>query len=103
MASTGIGEAHGGVLWSIGDNWVGGDSAQGPIDDRLSQHNRCIQPTDARGKEPRALPRYRSCGRYRAVLYNQRRPHYRRWCFGKTPMQTFRDALPLAKETLNAA
>ena len=22
------------------------------------------------------------------VDYNQRRPHQRRWCFGKTPMQT---------------
>src|ERR1700752_4015316 len=26
-----------------------------------------------------------------------------RWCFGKTPMQTFLDALPLAKEKLMAA
>ena len=25
-------------------------------------------------------------------------PHQGRWCFGKTPMQTFLDALPLAKE-----
>jgi hypothetical protein len=30
--------------------------------------------------------------------YNQNRPHQRRWCFGKTPMQTFLDALPLAKK-----
>jgi Integrase core domain len=30
--------------------------------------------------------------------YNERRPHQGRWCFGKTPMQTFLDALPLAKE-----
>ena len=29
--------------------------------------------------------------------YNQRRPHQGRWCFGKTPTQTFLDALPLAK------
>jgi Integrase core domain len=35
--------------------------------------------------------------------YNQRRPHQGRWCFGKTPMQTFLDALPLAKEKLIAA
>ena len=35
--------------------------------------------------------------------YNQRRPHQGCWCFGKTPIQTFRDALPLAKEKLIAA
>jgi hypothetical protein len=35
--------------------------------------------------------------------YNQRRPHQGRWCFGKTPMQTFLDALPLAKEKIMAA
>ena len=34
--------------------------------------------------------------------YNQHRPHQGRWCFGKTPMQTFLDALPLAKEKLMA-
>jgi hypothetical protein len=32
------------------------------------------------------------------VEYNERRSHQGRWCFGKTPMQTFLDALPLAKE-----
>ena len=37
------------------------------------------------------------------VEYNYRRPHRGRWCFGKTPMQTFLDALPLAKEKLMAA
>ena len=35
--------------------------------------------------------------------YNQHRPHQGRWCFGKTPMQTFLDALPLAKEKLMTA
>src|SRR6516165_2756579 len=35
--------------------------------------------------------------------YNYRRPHQGRWCFGKTPMQTFLDAIPLAKEKLMAA
>jgi hypothetical protein len=35
--------------------------------------------------------------------YNEQRPHQGRWCFGKTPMQTFFDALPLAKEKLMAA
>src|ERR1700740_3474464 len=35
--------------------------------------------------------------------YNEHRPHQGRWCFGKTPMQTFLDALPPAKEKLMAA
>ena len=30
--------------------------------------------------------------------YNEERPHQGRWCVGKTPMQTFIDAKPLAKE-----
>jgi transposase InsO family protein len=34
--------------------------------------------------------------------YNQRRSHQGRWCFGKTPMQTFHDTLALAKEKLIA-
>ncbi|MBV9201640.1 MAG: IS481 family transposase [Alphaproteobacteria bacterium] len=35
--------------------------------------------------------------------YNQHRSHQGRWCFGKTPMQTFLDAIPLPKEKLMAA
>jgi transposase InsO family protein len=35
--------------------------------------------------------------------YNERRPHQGRWCFGKTPLQTFRDTVPLAKEKILAA
>ncbi len=35
--------------------------------------------------------------------YNEERPHQGRWCFGKTPMQTFRDSLPLAREKLMTA
>jgi transposase InsO family protein len=35
--------------------------------------------------------------------YNEERPHQGRWCFGKTPMQTFLDALPLAREKMIAA
>jgi transposase InsO family protein len=35
--------------------------------------------------------------------YNEERPHQGRWCFGKTPMQTFFDAVPLAKEKMIAA
>ena len=27
-----------------------------------------------------------------------RRAHQSRWCYGKTPMQTFLDTLPIAKE-----
>ena len=30
--------------------------------------------------------------------YNTSRPHQGRWCFGKTPMHTFLDSLPIAKE-----
>jgi hypothetical protein len=29
---------------------------------------------------------------------NEARPHQGKWCFGKTPMQTFLDAFPLARE-----
>ena len=35
--------------------------------------------------------------------YNERRPHQGRWCYGKTPLQTFLDAIPLAKEKIMAA
>jgi transposase InsO family protein len=36
--------------------------------------------------------------------YNEQRPHQGRWCYGKTPMQTFLDTIPLAREKmLNAA
>jgi transposase InsO family protein len=35
--------------------------------------------------------------------YNIERPHQGRWCFGKTPMQTFLDAKPLAQEKSIAA
>ncbi len=35
--------------------------------------------------------------------YNEARPHQGRWCFGKTPMQTFLDAMPIAKEKMIAA
>ncbi len=40
---------------------------------------------------------------FRIAEYNEQRPHQGRWCFGKAPMQTFLDALPLAKEKLMAA
>jgi len=35
--------------------------------------------------------------------YNEDRLHQGRWCFGKTPMQTFLDAIPLAQEKMIAA
>jgi Integrase core domain len=47
---------------------------------------------------------YRSIDELQADLdlwireYNEQRPHQGRWCFGKTPMQTFLDAMPLARE-----
>ena len=56
---------------------------------------------------PRRLPQeriYGSIGELHSDLddwvknYNEERPHQGRWCFGKTPMQTFLDATPLAKE-----
>ena len=34
--------------------------------------------------------------------YNEARPHQGRWCYGKTPMQTFLDSRPLAKEKVLA-
>ena len=32
--------------------------------------------------------------------YNRARPHQGRWCYGKTPMQTFLHTLPVAREKL---
>jgi transposase InsO family protein len=52
---------------------------------------------------------YRSVDELQADLddwirsYNEQREHQGRWCFGKTPMQTFLDAKPLAKEKMIAA
>ena len=52
---------------------------------------------------------YRSIDELQADLdmwireYNEARPHQGRWCFGKTPMQTFLDAMPTTKEKMIAA
>ena len=52
---------------------------------------------------------YRSIDELQADLdvwleaFNRERPHQGRWCFGKTPMQTFLDAKPMAKEKMIAA
>ena len=35
--------------------------------------------------------------------YNEQRSHQGRWCYGKTPLQTFADSVPLAKEKILAA
>jgi excisionase family DNA binding protein len=35
--------------------------------------------------------------------FNRNRPHQGRWCFGKTPMETFLDAKPTAEEKMIAA
>ena len=35
--------------------------------------------------------------------YNEERVHQGRWCYGRTPLQTCRDTIPLAKEKLLAA
>jgi hypothetical protein len=35
--------------------------------------------------------------------YNEQRTHQGRWCYGKTPIQTFTDTVPLAKEKILAA
>ena len=32
--------------------------------------------------------------------YNELRTHQGRWCFGRTPMQTFLDTVPLAREKI---
>jgi hypothetical protein len=37
------------------------------------------------------------------IEYNNERPHQGRWCYGKTPMQTFIETLPVAKEKLMQA
>jgi integrase-like protein len=48
---------------------------------------------------------YRSIDELQADLeeYNEARPHQGRWCFGKTPMQTFLDTMPMTKEKMIAA
>jgi transposase InsO family protein len=49
---------------------------------------------------------YRTIGELQTDLdawirgYNEERSHQGRWCYGKTPMQTFLDATPIAKEKL---
>ena len=35
--------------------------------------------------------------------YNEERVHQGRWCYGRTPRQTFLETIPLAKEKMLAA
>lgn len=35
--------------------------------------------------------------------YNEQRTHSGKYCYGKTPLQTFKDSLPLAKEKMLAS
>jgi len=37
------------------------------------------------------------------TTYNEQRTHQGRWCFGNTPMQTFLDTAPVAREKQNPA
>ena len=37
------------------------------------------------------------------TIYNEHRTHQGRWCFGKTPMQTFIDSVAWAHEKQNVA
>jgi hypothetical protein len=32
--------------------------------------------------------------------YNEKRPHSGKYCYGKTPMQTFLDAIPMTRQKL---
>ena len=81
---------------------------QEPTDQR---HLRALPPHGA-GRISRVAFRkkiYRTVDELQADLdawvadYNANRPHQGRWCYGKTPMQTFLDSPPLAKEKLMAA
>jgi hypothetical protein len=52
---------------------------------------------------------YRSIDELQADLdlwlreYNEQRLHQGRWCFGKIPIHTFLDAMPMAKAKMIAA
>ena len=59
------------------------------------------EPADQRYLRAFRKKKYRSIDELRE--YNESRPHQGRWCFGKTPMQTFLDAMPMTKEKMIAA
>jgi len=50
-----------------------------------------------------AHPQWLDCGLISSRTTNEQRPHQGRWCFGKTPMQTFLAAMPMTQEKVIAA
>ena len=48
--------------------------------------------------QPRSLRPPRQSSNSLLTEYNEARPHQGRYCFGKTPMQTFLDARTIAQE-----
>ena len=75
------------------------NQGQEPADQR---HRRALPQDHARRVLPHRLPQEdlrddrRPAGRPRPLdaEFNEVRPHQGKWCFGKTPMQTFLDARP---------
>jgi hypothetical protein len=47
-----------------------------------------------------ALRSRTGCGVALVRYYNEERPHSGRYCYGKTPLQTFREAKHLAEEKM---
>jgi hypothetical protein len=73
------------------------------------RRKRLLVPSPVRGGTAFRKKIYRSIAELQEDLdawireYNEARSHQGRWCFGKTPMQTFLDALPMTKEKMIAA
>ena len=61
------------------------------------------QPRDARHRRWLSRRRLQYCGSCGVEFYNHARPHQGRWCFGKTPMQTFLDSAAWAREKQDPA
>ena len=69
---------------------------------RGSGHGATAKTTAASlGEDARALAELQEDLERWLEDYNGKRSHQGRWCFGKTPKQTFLDALPIAKEKLS--
>jgi hypothetical protein len=68
-----------------------------------------VPPAHGESKEIGSDLIYASLEQLRADLdawlmeYNETWPHQGRWCYGKTPRQTFLDTVPVAKEKLLVA
>ena len=67
--------------------------------DRARRLISCRVPQEGLSNHRRAA----GWSRWWVTQYNETRTHQGRWCYGKTPMHTFRDALPLAREKLLTA